>query len=78
MNEQLEFLDVLTIVSFVLQIQNQTRIIGMEDIQNEVNRAVREIHSHLEVQDTKLNEITEKVSYIENNQKAIRNDRMRD
>ena len=50
-NEQFEFLDILTILSFALQIQNQSNIIGLSDVQNEVNRAVSEIHAHLEEQD---------------------------
>ena len=53
-NGQLEFLDILTILSFVLQIQNQSNIIGLSDVQNEVNRAVSEIHAHLEEQDRML------------------------
>ena len=53
-NGQLEFLDILTVLSFVLQIQNQSNIIGLSDVQNEVNRAVSEIHAHLEEQDRML------------------------
>ena len=51
---QFEFLDILTIMSFVLQIQNQSNIIGLSDVQTEVNRAVSEIHAHLEEQDRML------------------------
>ena len=58
---QLEVLDILTIVSFVLQVQNQGRIIDLADVQDEVNRAVEEIHAHLEAQDAKLNEIMERM-----------------
>ena len=53
MNEsgQFELLDILTILSFILQVQNQGNLISMKDVQNEVNRAVGEIHAHLEEQD---------------------------
>ena len=59
MNEsnQLEFLDILTIVSFVLQLQNQKHIIDIKDVQNEVDRAVNDIHSHLATQDEKIDRI---------------------
>ena len=55
----LEFLDILTVVSFVLQVQNQGRIIDLGDVQDEVNRAVEEIHRHLEEQDKKIDHIIE-------------------
>ena len=54
MNDQIGLLDILTILSFALQIQNQTNIVGISDVQGEVNRAVGEIHAHLEEQDRKL------------------------
>ena len=53
-NGQFEFLDILTIMSFALQIENQSHLIGITDVQNEVNRAVTEIHAHLEEQDRML------------------------
>lgn len=67
MNEQnnLEILDILTIVSFILQIQNQSKIFGISDVQDELHKAVNEIHAHLENQDEKLNKIMG-VLHIEN------------
>ena len=53
----LEILDILTIISFALQLDNQNRIIDIKDVQNEVNRAIDEIHKHLEIQDKKLDTI---------------------
>ena len=55
----LEFLDVLTVVSFMLQVQNQSRIIDLGDVQDAVNRAVEEVHRHLESQDNKIDHIIE-------------------
>ena len=55
----LEMLDVLTIISFCLQLQNQSNIVGIKDVQREVNRAVGEIHEHLEQQDKKIDHILE-------------------
>jgi hypothetical protein len=59
MNEQnnLEILGILTIVSFILQMQNQSKIFGISDVQDELHKAVKEIHAHLEIQDEKLNKI---------------------
>ena len=60
-NNQFEFLDILTILSFVLQVENQGNIIGLSDVQNEVNRAVSEIHAHLEEQDRKIELLLERI-----------------
>ena len=59
MSENLEILDIVTLISFILQVQNQSRIIDIKDVQNEVNRAITEIHEHLEMQDEKINQILE-------------------
>ena len=56
MNE-LDFLDILTIMSFVLQIQNQSHIIDVGDIQEEIGKAVNNVHAHLTIQDEKINKI---------------------
>ena len=60
-NGQFEFLDVLTIMSFALQVENQGKVIGLTDVQNEVNRAIGEIHAHLEEQDRKLQLLLERI-----------------
>ena len=71
MNQQLEFLDILTILSFVLQIQNQSSIVGINDVQDEVNRAITEIHAHLEEQDRKLEKLLERMGENENHQVPV-------
>ena len=69
MNEggQFELLDILTILSFALQLENQGKIIRITDVQNEVNRAVSEIHGHLEDQDRMLKLLLERTEKHENN-----------
>ena len=69
MNEggQFELLDILTVLSFALQLENQGKIIRITDIQNEVNRAVSEIHGHLEEQDRMLKLLLERTEKYENN-----------
>lgn len=53
-DKQLDFLDILTIISFAIQMENQKNIIRMNDVQDEVNRAVEDIHKHLLKQDAIL------------------------
>ena len=73
-NKQLEFLDILTILSFALQIQNQSSIVGLSDVQNEVNRAVSEIHAHLEEQDRMLKLLLGKDEKHDTDQISVRQD----
>lgn len=61
MNEQqnLDFLDLLTVMSFWLQLQNQSKIFGLKDVQDDNNRIANELHEHLKKQDEKINRILE-------------------
>ena len=68
----LDLLDLLTILSFALQVQNQSNIVGISDVQEEVNRAVSEIHAHLEEQDKNIKNILEVLNGTD--QKAVRHD----
>ena len=56
----LDILDILTIISFSIQMENQKNIIRMNDVQNEVNRAVEDIHKHLLEQDAILKRLESK------------------
>ena len=64
-NNQFEFLDILAIVSFIVQVQNQNKIIDISDIQNELHKAVSEIHKHLEIQDDKIDKIIGRLEDIQ-------------
>lgn len=68
-HQQLDFIDILTLVSFALQLQNQTKLIDIQDVQKEVDRAIDLINSHLEDQDRMLKELVH-----ESNQKAVKDD----
>ena len=59
----LEFLDVLTVLSFVLQLQNQSKIFGLQEVQNDNNRVAQGIHKHLESQDEKIDRILEVLTH---------------
>ena len=56
-NQNFELLDILTIVSFCMQLQNQAKIIDLHDFQDDNNRIAQDIHAHLEQQDKKINRI---------------------
>lgn len=58
-NENIELLDILTIISFALQVKNQSKIFGINDVQKELHNIVTEIHQHLEKQDDKIDRIME-------------------
>lgn len=59
MNErnQLEFLDMLSVLSFALQLTNQRMFVSMADIHQDNDRILKDIHQHLKKQDKKLDEI---------------------
>ena len=59
MNEEFELLDLLTVLSFIMQVQNQSKLFGISDIQEDNNRVAEEIHQHLRQQDEKINKILE-------------------
>lgn len=53
MRDNFEFLDVITVLSFILQLNNN----GM---QSEIDKAVDDIHRHLKEQDDKIDQILER------------------
>lgn len=59
MNEEFELLDLLTVLSFIMQVKNQSKLFGISDIQEDNNRVAEEIHQHLRQQDEKINKILE-------------------
>lgn len=56
-NGNFELLDILTIISFALQVQNQSKLFDITDIQEDNNRVSEDIHRHLKQQDEKINRI---------------------
>ena len=79
-NGELEFLDVLSILSFMISCKNLDLNISAEDIArsaHEINaegdkrieRVLKEIHGHLSVQDSKLNIIMEQLEELRNGSK---------
>lgn len=68
MNDSLDFLDIITLLSFVISVENLEQNLSQndkQDLQNDLSekadRILSEIHTHLEKQDKLLNDIMEKL-----------------
>lgn len=57
--KQLDFLDVLSLISFALQIETLGNTFTIEDIQRDNDRIMQELHGHMEEQDRKIDMILE-------------------
>lgn len=53
------FLDMLSILSFTMQLINQQQLLTLSDMKRSNNQMLTEIHRHLQEQDEKLNKILE-------------------
>lgn len=51
------FLDVVAILSFVLQMQNQDKLFDINDVQRELQKVTDKIDAHLQIQDDKIDAI---------------------
>ena len=57
MNEQLSFIDLLSIMSFCIGVLNLDLNVTADDIDKQTQTLLNEIHAHLEQQDNKLDMI---------------------
>jgi len=74
-NGELTFLDIISIISFCVGLQNLDLNITEQDITNQTQEldarlrdVVDDIHNHLSVQDTKLNVILNRLEAMSNDQ----------
>ena len=58
------FLDVITILSFMLQLQNQDKLFDINDVQRELQKVQDRIDNHLQIQDDKIDMI---LTYLKEN-----------
>ena len=58
------FLDVITILSFMLQLQNQDKLFDINDVQRELQKVQARLDAHLQIQDDKIDQI---LAYIKEN-----------
>ena len=75
-NGQLDFLDLISIMSFVIALMNLDENVTQgdkqelqEDLANKADLLLNEIHGHLESQDIKLDIILKKLEELENGYK---------
>lgn len=57
LNEKIDVLDMLSILSFYIGIKNLDENINQNDLQEMLNTAIEDIHTHLEEQDKRLERI---------------------
>ena len=58
-NGELTLLDIITIISFYVGLENLDLNITQDDVQQATDKVLNEIHSHLEKQDRKIDKILE-------------------
>lgn len=58
-SQQLDILDMITIVGFILNIQNYGKNVDQSKMQKAISQAVGDIHDHLQIQDEKIDSILE-------------------
>lgn len=64
-NGQLEFLDILNIMSFCIALMNLDENISQGDLADSADRLLNEIHGHLQQQDDKLDIILSRLEKID-------------
>ena len=69
MNDGLDFLDIITLLSFILSVENLEQNLSQndkQDLQNDLSekaeKILKEVHTHLEKQDKLLNDIWSKLN----------------
>ena len=69
MNDGLDFLDIITLFSFVLSVENLEQNLSQNDKQDlqhdlseKAEKILKEVHTHLEKQDKLLNDIWSKLN----------------
>ena len=70
-NREISFLDILNIASFLIAIENLNANLTQndkadlqKDLANQTSNVIKEIHSHLEMQDEKINIILQKLEAL--------------
>ena len=66
LNNELSFIDLLSIMSFCIGVMNLDLNVSAEDIDNQTQTLLGELHAHLEMQDSKLDNIIERLEKLEN------------
>lgn len=69
-NGEFTFIDIISLISFYVGLENYASNISQEDVQQVAENILNEIHDHLQTQDEKLNLIIEVLKH-ESNQETV-------
>lgn len=69
-NGEFTFIDIISLISFYVGLENYASNISQEDVQQVAENILNEIHDHLQTQDEKLNQIIEVLKH-ESNQETV-------
>lgn len=64
-NEQLSVIDLLGVISFMIGLANYSENLGQSQFQEELDKAMSDIHKHLQAQDRKIDLILAKLKLEE-------------
>jgi hypothetical protein len=76
--EQLSFIDLLSILSFCIGVMNLDLNVSAEDIDNQTQTLLNEIHGHLKTQDNKLDNIIERLEKLEDEKQGRKDEALYD
>lgn len=62
-NGELSFIDLISLISFYVGLENYASNISQEDVQGVAEGILNQIHSHLEQQDRKIDEILKELRH---------------
>lgn len=65
-NGQLDFLDLISILSFCISVMNLNENISQGDLADSADKLLNEIHGHLQEQDIKLDLIMKELEELKN------------
>lgn len=66
LNEKIDVLDMMSILSFYIGLSNYGQNLTQSDLEESLSKAIDDIHTHLEEQDKKIDKILEVINYDKN------------
>lgn len=69
-NSELSILDIISIVNFFISIKNLNENVSQGSVQEIIKKQTSDIHTHLNNQDKKIDEIIKRLEVIENANKG--------
>ena len=62
-------LDLLSLFSLAIQLQNQSNILRLSDVQKALKEAVEDVHEHLRKQDERISQILTTLQEVDSHEK---------